>query len=88
MSAEIDQEKSDSEWEALPGDILPYDDQPQCAYYTGHSSIYETVETQLYVCNKCTTNKGHITSYFNVCFPCHAKGNHKRHIRHMTVDDT
>ncbi len=39
------------------GDILPCDDQPQCAYYTGHSSIYETVETQLYVCNKCTANK-------------------------------
>ncbi len=32
--------------------------------------------------------KGPITSYFNVCFPCHAKGNHKRHIKHMTADDT
>ncbi len=87
-STEIAQDESDSEREDLPGDILPCDDHPWCAYYTGHSSIYETVETQLYVCNKCTTKKGHITSYFNVCFPCHAKGNHKRHIKHMTVDDT
>ncbi len=72
----------------LPGDILPCEDHLRCAYYTGHSSIYETVETQLYVCSKCTTKKGRITSYFNVCFPCHAKGNHKRHMKHMTVDDT
>ncbi len=82
MSTEIDQYESDSEGEDLPGDTLT------CAYYTGHSSMYENVETQLYVCNKCTTKKGRITSYFNVCFPCHAEGNHKRHIKHMTVDDT
>ncbi len=60
----------------------------RCAYYTGHSSIYETVENQLYVCNRCTTKNGFITSYFNVCFPCYAKGNHKRHMKHMTVDKT
>ncbi len=53
-----------------------------------HSSIYETVETQLYVCNKCTTKKICITSYFKVSCPCYAKGNHKRHIKHMTVDNT
>ncbi len=88
VSTEIDQEESDSEWEALPGDILPCDDHPQCAYYTDHSSIYETVETQRYVCNKYKTKKGRITSYFNVCFPSHAKGNHKRHIKYMTVDET
>ncbi len=86
MSTEIDQEESDSEGE----DLLPCDGHPRCAHYTGHSSIYETVETQLYVpiCNKCTTKKGCITSYFNVYFPCHAKYNHKRHINHMTLDDT
>ncbi len=88
VSTEIDQDESDSQGENLPGDILPCDDQPRCDYYTGHSSIYETVETQLCVCNKCTTKKGCMTSYFNLCFPCHAKGNHKRHIKHMTVDDT
>ncbi len=27
-------------------------------------------------------------TYFNVCFPCYAKGNHKRHMKHMNVDDT
>ncbi len=88
VATEIDQEEGDSGGEDLPGHILPCDDHPRCSYYTGHSSIYETVETQLYVCNKCTTKKGCITSYFNVCFPCHAKGNHKRHIKHLTVDDT
>ncbi len=88
VSTEIDQEESDSEGEDLPGDILQCDDHPQCAYYIGHSSIYETVETQLYVCNKCTTNNGCMTSYLNVYFPCYAKCNHKRHIKHMTVDDT
>ncbi len=72
----------------LPGNILQCADHPRCAYYTGHSSIYETIEPQLYLCNKCTTIKGHITSYFNVCFPCYTKGNHKRHMKHMTVDDT
>ncbi len=45
VSTGIDQDESDSEGEDLPGDILPCDDQPRCAYYTGHSSIYETVET-------------------------------------------
>ncbi len=75
VATEIDHEESDSEGEDLPGDILPCDDHPRCAYYTGHNSIYETVETQLYICNKCTTKKGCITLYFNVCFPCHAKGN-------------
>ncbi len=65
VTTEIDQEESDSEGEDLPGDILPCDDHPLCAYYTGHSSIYETVETQLYVCIKCTTIKGCITWYFN-----------------------
>ncbi len=45
------------------------------------------IETQLYVCNNCTLKRC-ITSYFNVCFPCHAKGNHKKHMKHMTVDDT
>ncbi len=68
VATETDQEESETEGEDLPGDILPCDDHPRCAYYTGHSNIYETVETQLYVCNKCTTNKGHITSCFNVCF--------------------
>ncbi len=53
----INQDESDSEGKDLPGDILPYDDQPRCTYYSGHSSIYETVETKLYVCNKCTTKK-------------------------------
>ncbi len=46
VATEIDQEESDIEWEDLPGDILPCDDLPRCAYYTGHSSIYETVETK------------------------------------------
>ncbi len=86
VATEIDQEESDSTGEDLPGDILRCDDHPRCAYYTGHSSIYETVETQFYVCNKSTTKKGCITSYFNVCFTYHAKGNHKRHIKHMTMD--
>ncbi len=45
VATEIDQKESDSEGEDLPGDILPCDDHPRCAYYTGHSSIYETVET-------------------------------------------
>ncbi len=88
VATEIDIEGSDSEGEDLPGDILPCDDHPRCAYYTDHCSIYETVETQLYVYNKCTTKKGCITSYLNVCFPCYAKGNHKRHMKHMTVDNT
>ncbi len=88
LSAEINQEESDSEREDLPGDLLPCDDHPWRAYYTGRSSIYETVETQLYVCKMCTTKIGRIISYFNVCFPGHAKGDHKRHIKHMTVDDT
>ncbi len=57
VATEIDQEESDIEGEDLPGDILPCDDHPRCAYYTGHSSIYETVETQLYVCKMCTTKK-------------------------------
>ncbi len=57
VSTENDQEESDSEGENLPGDILQCDDQPQCSYYTRHSSIYETVETHLYVCNKCMTKK-------------------------------
>ncbi len=57
MTTEIDQEETDSEGEDLLGDILPCDDHPWCAFYTGQSSIYETVETQLYVCNKCTTKK-------------------------------
>ncbi len=57
VATEIDQEESDIEGEDLAGDILPCDDHPRCAYYTGHSSIYETVETQLYACNKCTTKK-------------------------------
>ncbi len=62
VSTEIDQKESDSEGEDLPGDILPCDNHPRCAYYTGHSSFDETVETQLCVCNKCTTKKGRITS--------------------------
>ncbi len=49
MTTEIYQEESDREREDLPGDILPCDDHPQCAYYTGHSSNYETVEIQRYV---------------------------------------
>ncbi len=89
MATEFDQEESDSEGEDLPGDILPCDDHPRCAYYTGHNyRIYETVETQLYVCNKCTANKGCITSYVNVCFPCYSNGNNKRHMKCMTVDNT
>ncbi len=56
-STQIDQEECDSEGDNLQGDILPCDDQPRCAYYNGHSNIYETVETHLYVCNKCTTKK-------------------------------
>ncbi len=88
VTTEIDQEESNSEGEDLPGDILPCDDQPRCAYFICHSSIYETVETQLYICNKCTTKKGCTTSYFNVCFPCSAKGNHKRHMKYMTIDNT
>ncbi len=83
VATEIDQEEIESEEEDLPGDMLLCDDHPRCAYYTGHSSIYETVETQLYACNKCTTKKGHITNC-NVCFPCHVKGNHKK--RHKTYD--
>ncbi len=80
VATEIDQEESGSEGEDLPGDILPCDEHPRCACYTGHSSIYETVETQFYLCNKCTTKRGCITSYFNIWFPCYTKGNHKRHI--------
>ncbi len=57
VSTDIDQEESDIEAKDLPGNILPSDDHPRYAYYIGHSSIYETVETQLYVCNKCTTKK-------------------------------
>ncbi len=80
LADEIDQEESDSERDDLYFHVM--------TTHTDHSSIYETVETQLYVCNKCTTKKGCITSYFNVYFPCYAKGNHKRHIKHMTVDNT
>ncbi len=57
MATKIDEEESNSEGEDLPKGIFPCDNHPRCAYYTGYSSIYETVETQLYICNKCTTKK-------------------------------
>ncbi len=47
VATEIDQEESDREAEDLPGDILPCDDHPRCAYYIGHSSIYETRNSTL-----------------------------------------
>ncbi len=80
MATEIDQEESDSEGEDLPGDIIPCDNHPRCAYYTGHSSIYETVETELYVIS--------VQQKKNVYFRCYAKGNHRRNMKHITVDNT
>ncbi len=34
VATETDQEESGSEGEDLPGDILPCDDHPRCAYHT------------------------------------------------------